>query len=32
MKDLYSFHRNSDDLDLYFEEARKAYVKIFDRL
>lgn len=32
MKDLYSFHRNQDDLDIYFEEVRKAYVKIFDRL
>lgn len=32
MKDLYSFHRNQDDLDTYFEEVRKAYVKAFDRL
>lgn len=32
MKDLYSFHRNSDDLDVFFEEVRKAYVRIYERL
>lgn len=32
MKDLYSFHKSSDDLDIYFEEVRKAYVRIFNRL
>lgn len=32
MKDLYSFHRNGDDLDIYFEEVRKAYVNVFNRL
>lgn len=32
MKDLYSFHKNQEDLDNYFEKARKAYVKIYDRL
>lgn len=32
MKDLYSFHKNQEDLDNYFEEVRKAYVRIFDRL
>lgn len=32
MKDLYSFHKNLDDLDTYFEEVRQAYVRVFDRL
>ena len=32
MKDLYSFHRNQEDLDVYFEEVRKAYVRIYERL
>jgi prolyl-tRNA synthetase len=32
MKDLYSFHKNLDDLDIYFEEVRQAYVRVFDRL
>lgn len=32
MKDLYSFHKSSDDLDIYFEEVRKAYVRVFNRL
>lgn len=32
MKDLYSFNKTQEDLDTYFEEARKAYVRIFDRL
>lgn len=32
MKDLYSFHKNQDDLDLYFEQVRLAYNRIFDRL
>ncbi|MDD4151373.1 MAG: His/Gly/Thr/Pro-type tRNA ligase C-terminal domain-containing protein [Candidatus Gracilibacteria bacterium] len=32
MKDLYSFHKNLEDLDIYFEEVRKAYVRVFDRL
>lgn len=32
MKDLYSFHKNQEDLDIYFEEVRKAYVNIFNRL
>lgn len=32
MKDLYSFHRNGEDLDAFFEEVRKAYVRIYDRL
>ncbi len=32
MKDLYSFHRNTEDLDVFFEEVRKAYVRIYERL
>ena len=32
MKDLYSFGRNQQDLDEYYERAKAAYVKIFDRL
>lgn len=32
MKDLYSFHKNLDDLDAYFDEVKEAYVRVFDRL
>lgn len=32
MKDLYSFHVSSDDLDSYYESVKKAYFKIYDRL
>jgi len=32
MKDLYSFHKSEQDLEAYFEEVRKVYVRIFDRL
>ena len=32
MKDLYSFHKNQEDLDQHFEEVRKAYVNVFDRI
>ncbi|EKE26086.1 MAG: Prolyl-tRNA synthetase [uncultured bacterium (gcode 4)] len=32
MKDLYSFHRNQLDLDVYFEKVHEAYNRIFDRL
>jgi len=31
MKDLYSFHAMRQDLDNYYEEAKKAYFKIFSR-
>src|SRR3989338_6322084 len=31
MKDLYSFHTNEQDLAKYYEEAAKAYYKIFER-
>ena len=32
MKDLYSVHTSSKDLDKYYEEVKKVYLKIFDRL
>lgn len=32
MKDLYSFHRDEADLDKYYETAKAAYAKIFERL
>lgn len=32
MKDLYSFHRNQSELEIYFEEVRKAYVRVFERV
>jgi len=31
MKDLYSFHVSNDDLDVYYEKAKEAYWKIFER-
>lgn len=31
MKDLYSFHTDEEDLRNYYEEVRKAYIKIFNR-
>ena len=32
MKDLYSFHRNSEDLEKYYEKIKKVYFKIFKRV
>lgn len=32
MKDLYSFHRNEQDLDNYYEKAKKTYLKILERM
>ncbi|MBN2307036.1 hypothetical protein JXD20_03555 [Candidatus Peregrinibacteria bacterium] len=32
MKDLYSFHTSEKDLDKYYEEVKKAYLKLFERL
>ncbi len=29
MKDLYSFHKDENDLDEYYEKAKKSYEKIF---
>jgi prolyl-tRNA synthetase len=31
MKDLYSFHLDEKDLDAYYEKAKEAYFKIFNR-
>ncbi|HLD60579.1 MAG TPA: aminoacyl--tRNA ligase-related protein [Patescibacteria group bacterium] len=31
MKDLYSFHRNEDDLNRYYEIVKDAYFKVFNR-
>lgn len=31
MKDLYSFHEDSKDLDRYYEESKTAYFNIFER-
>ncbi len=32
MKDMYSFHASQEDFLTYYEEAKKAYLRIFDRL
>jgi len=32
MKDLYSFHTDQADLDLYYDQVTEAYWRIFDRL
>lgn len=32
MKDLYSFHLSKEDLDNYYEKAKEAYWKVFERL
>jgi prolyl-tRNA synthetase len=32
MKDMYSLHASSDDLDTYYEKVKQAYLRIFDRL
>ncbi len=32
MKDLYSFHTSEEDLNKYYEIAKDAYFKIFDRV
>lgn len=32
MKDLYSYHVSDEDRDRYYEEVRKAYLKIFKRI
>jgi prolyl-tRNA synthetase len=31
MKDLYSFHTSEEDLEMFYEQARRAYIKIFER-
>jgi len=32
MKDLYSFHKNEEDLDAYYEKVSAAYQRIFSRV
>lgn len=32
MKDLYSFHVGQEDLDAYYEKAKAAYFRIYERL
>ncbi len=32
MKDLYSFHTSEEDLKKYYEEVKKAYVTVFEKL
>ncbi len=32
MKDAYSFHANKEDFDNFYEEVKKVYTKIFERL
>jgi prolyl-tRNA synthetase len=32
MKDLYSFHKNEEDLEKYYERMKKAYKNIFERV
>lgn len=32
MKDLYSFHASAQDLQEYYESAKKAYTRVFERL
>jgi len=32
MKDLYSFHVNDEDLSDFYEKAKEAYLKVFERL
>ena len=31
MKDLYSFHADEQSLEMYYEDAKKTYIKIFSR-
>jgi len=32
MKDLYSFHTTQEDLDLFYEQVKEAYVRVFRRV
>lgn len=32
MKDMYSLHETSEDLDMYYEKVTEAYKRIYDRL
>ncbi len=32
MKDMYSFHETQSDFDQFYDQAKKAYIKIFERI
>lgn len=32
MKDMYSWHASSADFEIYYEEVKQAYLRVFDRL
>jgi len=32
MKDLYSFNKTNEELDKFYEKAKEAYIKIFERI
>lgn len=32
MKDMYSLHNSSEDLDEYYEKVKQAYLRVYDRL
>ncbi len=32
MKDAYSFHANIEDFEVFYEEIKKVYMRVFDRL
>lgn len=32
MKDMYSMHASAEDLDVYYEKVKQAYMRVFDRL
>ena len=32
MKDLYSFHTTAEDMKKYYEESKKVYSRVFERL
>lgn len=32
MKDMYSFHSTSEDLDYYYEKVKAAYLRIYERM
>jgi prolyl-tRNA synthetase len=32
MKDMYSFHESQEDFDVFYQKAKEAYLKVFDRL
>ncbi|MEK7167793.1 MAG: proline--tRNA ligase [Patescibacteria group bacterium] len=31
MKDLYSFHLSQEDLDVYYNQVKEAYIRVYDR-